>query len=346
VNGVVALGTLAMAWYSRRMIVESRRSIEAALRSAQATEESAQRMKDGLMPQLALDISGATGGYALYVRNVGTGLARIRLVTIRTDVKIECAIGDPISYWDCRSDNPDLAKGKVRLIDFVIAAGDEFTFLLGSGQEFSRDSQHDYLSSVSLFYEDVYKRLYRTRLLYLHKSWGGTYEMRQVSTEHFSVDTLPVLPMSNFNIDLIRTPEGYTPHRYRPQFGVFSLLEHRNLFFGVPVAGNPFTQDKDIRVENIVIPWHGYPEFHLRIGGHTPFALVAVPKDEMGQLKYDVRNVPSNPDIWRGMEAPNESPPFSQCGLVAEGRDEPQIKDLYERIYKVLMGRISRGTRA
>ena len=321
-----------MAWYSRRMIVELRKSIQATERSARATEESVERMKDEHMPYLALDITGTTGGFVLFVRNVGTGLARIRLATVRTDVKIESVLDEPISYWDCRSDNPDLAKGKVRLVDFVIAAGDEHSFLLASSQQFNRDGQHDYLSSLSLFYEDVYKRLYRSRLLYQHKRSNDTYVIRTVVTEHFKVDNLPVSPMSNFNIDRLLTPEGYAPHIYRPPYGMFCLLEHRERCIGSSVAGSPFTKGKDVQIENIVIPWHGYPEFHLRIGKNTPFALVAIPIGSMGEFKYDIRNVPENIDSCRGLEAPNETLPFSEYGLIAEGRDEPKIKELYDRI--------------
>lgn len=341
VNGVVAIGTLAMAWYSRRMISESRKSIEASERSARATEESVEQMKDGFMPYLALDIAGSTGGIALYVRNVGTGLARIRLATVRMDVKIESVLDEPISYWDCRSDNPDLMKGHVRLVDFVIAAGDEYTFLLEAGREFSRDNQHDYLSSISLFYEDVYKRLYRSRLLYQHKTWNGAYTLRTVATEHFEITSLPVSPMSNFNIERLRLPEGYVPHLYRPPYGMFSLQEHIDRCIGSTVTGNKFTRDENIEIQNIVIPWHGYPEFYVRIGENIPFALVAVPKDDTGQFKYDIRNVPANVGLWRGVEAPTENLPFSKYGLVAEGRDEPKIQELYDNVCKTSMNKMN-----
>ncbi|MCL6633233.1 MAG: hypothetical protein K6T63_11455 [Alicyclobacillus herbarius] len=341
VNGVVALGTLAMAWYSRRMIGESRKSIQASERSARATEESVERMKDELMPYLALDIKEATGGFVLFVRNVGAGLARIRLATVRTDVKVESVLDEPISYWECRSGNPNLTRGKVRLVDFVIAAGDEYSFHLACSQQFNPDGQHNYLSSLSLFYEDVYKRLYRSRLLYQYKSWNGSYVIRSVATEQFRVDALPVSPISSFNIDRLLAPEGYIPHIYRPPYGIFTLVENRERWIGSCVAGSPFTQGKDVQIENIVIPWHGYPEFHLRIGQNPPFALVAIPIDGMGQFKYDIQNVPKNVDSWRGLQTPNGTLPFSEYGLVAEGRDEPNIKELYDRICKVLMDRVS-----
>jgi len=173
INVGVPLGTMALAVFTWRSVKDSRESILAATRSAHAAEDSVEHLKDALKPLIDLDITG--GSYyrhyvsdeeelrsevrriaaILTIRNTGTGPTRLGMMAYREDLFSENA---KESIWMYRSEN----WSKQRVIDTIVAPGEKVVFVMHGSQKAYSDKS---VSSLSIFYEDVYGRKFRTRLI-------------------------------------------------------------------------------------------------------------------------------------------------------------------------------------
>lgn len=221
-NFIVAIGTIALAvtgvkttWDTRKSIKAAEKSAKASQESAEATKVSVERMKDALIPYFDLSLTW-DHGLILTIRNVGPGLGKIRLVTVRNDISFD-SVWDPTDYWSHEAPPVKNKKGKTRIRDFVVGSKEEYSFQLQSSPPVSSSDIKSWLSSLSVFYEDVYDRVYRSRIVY---TWYAPEEIRVVGKESFP-DELSLLICSN--IQQIYDIEGEKPVAFNGCSGVRSL---------------------------------------------------------------------------------------------------------------------------
>jgi hypothetical protein len=365
-NSGVAIGTLALAVFTWRSVSEGKKSIKAAEKSATATEESAKathlaveqgkdsiaaaqrsaeateltviQMKDSLMPYLDLDVRYTTAALNLHIRNAGPGLGIIRAVTVRKDV-IYPSTTDALPYWAGRNAEQSAILSHAPVTDFVVGSGEEFTIQLRTDDQNFRPQDNEWISSLSLFYEDVYGRYYRTRLLYRWFNDGSADVVRTVGKEYFKLNNLPFDPASNPNIQRIRDIEGERPVMYLPTHRAFHRIEYVNRMIHTTVRGNEFTQQKEIELLGISPEWNGLPKYRVKIVGETiPFILTPI-WDRTSQLSASISDVPGTiPSI---NPLPSGKRRYIEYGLDSQGDGENEVTRLYDTIERTLMSRLN-----
>jgi hypothetical protein len=322
-NFIVAVGTTSLAvtgvitmLYNWKLIKAAETSAKASRESAEATKVSVERMKDSLMPYLDLNIKWEQG-MLLTIRNVGPGLGKIRLVTSRNDIEFQ-SIWDPIYYWSAMSPASENMKGKTRINDFVIGSKEEYTFQLRSRPPASSSDVNSWLSSLSIYYEDVYGRIYRSRVIY---TWDPQEEIRVTSKESFP-DILPIEVCSN--VQQIYDIEGEIPVIFKGQYLNLHRIRFQKRILGTKISGAAFTNNEDLTLQKVSFQWHGNPDFQLQIGNKRPFKLAS--------------NVNNNGSIEITIsDLLDEKPkPYSVYGLLPDGNDGPKLVELYQAIEKTL----------
>jgi hypothetical protein len=194
------------------------------------------------------------------------------------------------------------------------------------------------MSSLSLYYEDVYGQYYHTQLLYLRKKVNESYALINAGVEDMSIQILPLETKSNFDFAQLIDLEGQRPHIYNPKYRVYySKIATQNLLGSSTIACS-LTQYNNPDIKNILIPYHGFPEFHMQIMDYRPFVLTCVPAGE-GRLSYQVRDV--NMNHKKIFESETSKTPFSQCGLKSEGDNVLEAKQLYELVFDFCMKKLN-----
>ena len=322
-NFIVAVGTTALAvtgvitmLYNWKLIKAAETSAKASRESAEATKVSVERMKDSLMPYLDLDVKWEQG-MLLTIRNAGPGLGKIRLVTSRNDIEFQ-SIWDPIYYWSAMSPASENMKGKTRINDFVIGSKEEYTFQLRSRPPASSSDAKRWLSSLSVFYEDVYSRVYRSRIIY---TWDAPEKIRVVGKESFP-DELQILVCSN--VQQIYDIEGETPVAFNGQYLNFHRIKFLKLILGTKIPGMAFTNNEDLILQKVDFQWHGNPDFYLQIGNNRPFRLTSNVNNN-GSVGITILDVSGT-----------EAKPYFEYGLFPDGNDAPKIVEMYQTIEKTL----------
>lgn len=317
------IATLVMVVYTHFALKASKRSQEAAQRSAEAAEKSVERMKDSQLPYLSLSVLDPDPrAMAIYlnIRNIGPGLAKIRLVSIREDLRVNSVLNEPIKYWIGKPrDTSGEATGYERIVDFAIASGEEFTFLINFSTNYLSDGDH--MSSLSVFFEDVYGRYYRSRILYKWISRQSNNQIRSIDSEIFSIDELPINTFDNYDIRELYELEGFArPIPFRGSYRCFYRKSFMSKVEGIMLNGNSFTQGRALRLEKIIEAWHGYPEFQLRID-NFPFFIIKPHLFEGQVVEYVI-------------QAEYE---FKEYGLISTGNNDTQLtRELYQSVVNEL----------
>lgn len=309
------IGTFVMA-------IVAKQSVNAALRSAQATEKTVERMKDSLMPYFDLDIVWIDQIF-LSIRNVGSGLGKIRAVTIRADIQYESIYG-PTDYWAGIKRTVDIYRGKTRILDHILGSKEECSFLLKQRTDtFNPTDEQIWISSLSVYYEDVYGRTFRSRILF---KWHGPKNIQVMGKEHFTDVEVPSIELSRVNsiIDL-NYKEGYRPIHFIQTFHKLHMLSIQNNLKGTVINGNEFTNKNKITIKDIMFNWFnntGKPDFLIKIDNKRPFIIFAKSAD---YFHHDA--------TIKDAEEGNETKSYFEYGLMPSGNNDVLLTDsLYQLI--------------
>ena len=326
INAFVAMGTMAMAVVGVITIRKTQKSINATelsanatLRSAQATEMSIERMKDSLMPYLDLNIKW-DNNLILSIRNVGSGLGRIHLVTVREDLSFD-AVYQPTKYWKHIPPPFENDKGQIRIINYILGSKEECAFQLEKRTDTFNPGNQRWLSSLSVYYEDVYGRIFRSRILF---TWDSPESIQVISKEHFTESVLPINELSSaFTVMDFYRIEGLRPVLYLPQFLKFHMLTSQRALIGISIPGTHFTHQKSFQIREIQfnLNTNGNPEFNVQVGNSRPFIISSNSNDG---------SIP--PKITDPMDS--ETHPYLEYGLVPDGNDSPKKVELYNLLIK------------
>lgn len=289
-NLLVAFGTMILALATTHSQQENRETIDVATRSAIATEKSVESMKDALMPQLVLSVeckdelnfnTAARAWLLLFVRNVGPGSGTIRLASIRDDLTIESTI-NPILYWAVGNEE---CSHNDRLVDFTFGTNEEYVFRLKCTDLIPKSQeQNSLVSSMSLFYEDVYGRFYRSRIIFSWTYHDGQLNVASIGRE-FGKTLLPIIPMNHERHFKIHELEGGKMFRHVGGHEKLYRLQYMKLDHPIKVTGSDFTKNKDIIVTGITFNWTGFPVFEFHIEKHE-LLKIEVNDIQNGVYKY------------------------------------------------------------
>ncbi|MBL0385673.1 AAA family ATPase [Tumebacillus sp. ITR2] len=270
-------------------------------------------------PYISLDIRKEEEQVLLVLHNNGAGLAKIRFVTPRTDLEAG-SFYQQLSY--AKGDGLIGAKKQAKLLDFEIGPNETYTFALKMGHMFSFDDKDDWISSISVYYEDVYRNCYRSRLLYVRSVRQPKYEYRVEGRENLNISTIPTTD----DVGKIYKMEFGAPVIFRPYYLELHLVEKITKMKGTILGGISFTGGRPIKVEEVNFGGDGYPTFQVQVGKCRPFRIISYEADTL--RKFAIKDLEDRYDNY----------PYQEYGLEAEGNiDEGNRKDLYDYLVKTFL---------
>lgn len=220
----------------------------------------------------------------------------------------------------------------------VLAASEEASDkLAGSGDP----PKPSYLSSISVWYQDVYSRWFRSRLLYGYEGGGSPTRITGVRTfksEFVPLDQPPELSWDDHANGNVFVAEGGRPVPYRPLgldenwHTLASLVRIRD----IRVPGGPLTGGAPVEITEMGF-WRDsrFPQFVVRRGSHSPFLLDfqdgAIPP-------VVVRSATGYPTRWISGKPDTTTPPLDEfsCGsfgLVSLHDLSDACETLYGSVY-------------
>lgn len=315
----VAFGTIVLATVTFAASSDSRRSIV-------AQEVSAERMKDTLRPLIDMDVFYQASvnpiGLFLIVRNVGVGPATIRLLTGRNDVGTDC-FRNAVPQWKTEDITTETYyRGQAPIVNMVLGPSEAKVLCLGTNHEFTVVGG-TWVSSLSVFYEDVYGRYYRTRLVYQRDKDSA----RVIGKESFDLSEMPFSPWQIHDIQGFRTPEG-TPYpvEYRSSTTPLHFTKHAAEMKAIPVAGTDFTRNKALQIKDISFDRHngGFPTWEIQIGQYINFKLKRTDNGVDSPATFSL-----DPKL-----------PYRDFGLNSSGRPENDIQCL-EGLYNHILNEVT-----
>jgi hypothetical protein len=267
---VSALAAGFTAW----MAFETRRLARATEQSVQAENESVRRQQDALMPILDLEwavIPSAEGGlphtFTLTVTNKGAGPAFAREITVRREVN-----------------HFELYRQPLRRA--IITPGETVEGLCPPA--LTTRPAPGRLSSVSVWYQDVYDRWYRSRLVLRYAQTHGDETVSAVVVLHreFLRDvTAPTFTWESLAnpapVNRVTLAEGGTLVPYDPTVAedIWHTVRARTIAQSVVVGPGPLSGGIAIHVRDLGFWWESpYPQFVLQVGAHQPF-VVGITRD-------------------------------------------------------------------
>lgn len=235
-------------------------------------------MQDSLRPHFDLDVSyepvGDFIGLFLTIRNVGAGPGTVRLFTGRTDVHTDSCTR-PLKIWDVgRPHTEEFHRGQQPLLNSVLASIDSKVFYLGRNTTEFPIIEGTFVSSLSIYYEDVFGRYFRTRIVYEINA----DKVQLIAKESFVELTLPINPMVGQSIDDFRVPECSifpVPSKFYTPIYLINYLEEKKRR---EIPATEFTNGVSIRLRNVTFDrlGNGFPKFELQVGKRKLFTLYRI----------------------------------------------------------------------
>ena len=334
-----ALAAVATAW----MAVSTRTLARATKISVDTAENAFEREKDALLPVLQLSWQLAEGTdprgehpFSLSVQNVGGGPAFIREITVRNEVN-----------------RPGVYQNPLRRA--TVPPGHS------TSEEFDREPGHilvgPRLSSVSLWYQDVYDRWYRSRLLFRYEQTTDGSVCKAVPLfDEFSRLSGP----PPYVWDTVRDPrpanyvglaEGgrcipWNPLDVGQEWHTLGALATAR---SVELAGADVCGGKRLVIKDMSF-WldTAWPQFAIQVKGCRPLALVVRSTGFENPSAKDVTVLTPDqfPKAWTGSlppPLPSELPDldWNQFGLALGPRASDQLWALYHTIRQAVSERIA-----
>ena len=215
--------------------------------------------------------------------------------------------------------------GQSQYTELHLGPKEECTFVLDQRTDtFNADNQR-WLSSLSVFYQDVYGRAFRSRLLYI---WNGQQQLEAVGKEHLANVVLPPTVLSSsFSLTDFNRLEGPRPVLYFDEYLKFHMLTTKDQLFNTLIPGTQFTDKEPLILLDIEFnrTKNEKPSFHVQIAGHRAFIISYSSSNGSGTV------IISDCDDY-------ETHAYQQYGLIPDGNDSPQKTELYIHILKTVSG--------
>lgn len=260
-----------MVIFTARMAKSTKKMAEATYSTVSAEQSSIEQAKDALMPivdiewfiQYPKESGPSNQNFRLMLRNYGSGPAFIREVTPRNEVALSSLYHSQIRQTILQP------KGKC-----VVELQGEPTIRVGYTEE---------ISSLSIWYTDVYGRWFRARLVVKYPRREHTQADMWIATTVMFREFLKDIPQPTFSY-------GDSDNRYPANFiGSFELgrvvpasiltaewytLQTYQKIQGLRIEGTEVTHNQPLLIRDISY-WlmTPYPAFTLQIGQYPPFVL-------------------------------------------------------------------------
>ena len=334
VDAAVAIFTAWMAYSTRQMAHQTQRSVE-------TEREAMERAKDSLMPVLEisyqvrapLDATESNHIFTLTVTNVGVGPAFIREITTREEVG-----------------RHDVYRSALRSSVIPAGATNSSTFDRSATIIVSKDI----ISSLSVWYTDVYGRWYRTRVVLQYPSLNE--KDHWINTRTLIREFLPHISEPSFSDGDIHNmyPDNYVG-RYElgrlvqpggplsPQWYTLEAIQRTR---GTTISGADVSHGAPIQVLDMSW-WFGQslPEFTLQIRGYGPFVLGLRRNHENGSQQPIILDVETLRGFCASMPPPlipnAHQAPLEQWGLNNTNHAEADLQALHKDVIAKIKGIIN-----
>ncbi len=328
-----------------KQIRAANRQAQSANEQAKLTEEQVKQTRIALelsrnsfMPRLFMDAlyrklslstdDGKTKanyeGLALRVENIGPGMATCKLLTVRDDLS-SLSSYDPIPVSKTENwDNVGIYD-LTRITDYSVGSGQAISFLLQLNNTRRLEAEVTTLSSLSLYYEDIYNRIFRSRIIFIwkHDSYGWHIEV--IGRENTEVIELPMNPYSDTDLSVYSVLEGGKAVRDNPIFRVLHFDDSSSKLLNLPIDGIPLTGDRAVTLLKYELSHSGNPIYTLKIENSTEFKLSASRNDTV--VNYRLESVTSNEKVR-----------LDTIGLCLTDDLNEQLRTLYNQITKEILG--------
>lgn len=263
INLGVAIGTIGLAVVALVQLLGSKAALEAMQQSAKATERTAQAMRAvataSFRPTLAVGLSPDClpehigERIPLRLTNKGGGPAFLRHVTGRNDVE---------TY----------ALHRFALKDVVVGLGESVEFCLPCRHKDFVSSERTWITSVSLWYQDVDGAWFRTRALMSFRAPQVSLNIEAV--EHIDYTNEPIISSeNNKETSIDRLEGGFVVPLHGPLLNMHKVATQAGLV-GRAYPGGPATGNRAVEVRDIAFfTPDGWPTLGLLVPGHEPFDL-------------------------------------------------------------------------
>lgn len=328
-----------------KQITAANRQAQSANEQAKLTEEQVKQTRTALelsrnsfMPRLfinasyrKLSLSTDDGmlkvdyeGLALRIDNIGPGMGTCKVLTIRDDLS-PLSSYDPIPVsktgdWDCVG-----IYDLTRITDYSVGSGQAISFLLPWNNMRRLEAEVTTLSSLSLYYEDIYSRIFRSRivLIWKHDSYGWHVEV--IGRENTEAVELPVNPYSDTDVSIYSVLEGGKAIRDNPIFRVLHFDDSSSKLLNFPINGIPLTGDRPVTLLRYEFSHSGNPIYTLKVENFAEFKLSASRNNTMVNYRID-------------SGTPNEKVRLDTTGLSLTDDLNEQLRTLYNHITKEILG--------
>jgi hypothetical protein len=340
---IAALFTALAAGATTWMAVSTGNLARATKTSVDTAERAFEREKDALLPMLQMTWALAEEAdasdrqpFVLTVTNAGVGPAFIREITVRNEVN-----------------RPAVYRSPLRRA--VVPSGHRQSAELDREPGYSLAGPR--LSSISLWYQDVYDRWYRSRLLFRYERSTQTlvdhvvllfleYD-RLTSPPPYAWDTLRDPRPPNY----VGLAEGgrcipWNPIQVGEEWHTLAALAKAQ---SIEVAGHAVCGRRLLRVKDMGF-WldTAWPQFTVEVRGHRPWVLGVRSIGFRNPSAQDVTVLTTDefPRGWTGSLPAPLSPglpdqDWNQFGLVLGPGASQQLWDLYQTIWRAVEARIA-----
>ena len=337
-SAIVALGAIlvnvAMAGFTAWMARSTQKMAEATRATVAAEHSAIEQAKDALMPVVAIEWSihysaeaaSSPQTFQLTLHNYGTGPAFIREVTARNEVSVSALYHSPVRTTVLQTGT-----------QFVGELEGELTTSVGFAEE---------ISSVSIWYTDVYDRWFRSRIVvqYPRRTPTDAWIKTPVLAREF-LKNIPQPSMSYGDIHN-RYPQNYVGHfelgRFIPASELTAewyTLETRQKIQRLRINGTATTHNQPLLITDISY-WvkTPYPAFTLQIGQHPSFVLgldrhefndnmaeepFVLTEEDYASKRFELPSIVANVD----------KVPLEQWGLKNTNRAVQDMTDLYRHVW-------------
>ena len=326
----MAVSTWMLAKASRDANKITRQAVENEIASVKAQLDTVDLMKNAHMPVLDFTVIADRQDtdipklLRVRVENKGSGPAFLKEVTVRNDVSISDLYRSPL---------------RAAVIPPEREIGDTLPVNVESG--LMQQNDFDIISSWSLWYQDVYRRWYRSRIVFEHGRRHNT-EVPPVSRVLVNEFFSGVDPISASHGGIAAYPANFVSkyefgkvHRSRSLSPKWYSLTRIEKLRGTRLTGTALTNGKPFILRDITFwMWDGYPDFTLEVEGHSPFVVGKYSDDYFIEAKEDFE-AQRSPGFVPHPTSP-EHAPWADYGLQDTSQAPSQIGGLYEATMKCI----------
>lgn len=263
-DGVLLAVQVTTAAVTAWMAVSTQRMAKATKENQETQEKTIERMKDAQMPvlmiEVGVEVETEKNGLEIVITvvNQGSGAAFVKDISTRSEIN-----GGSLYYCPLRN--------------ALIGVGQTVTERTPVDGRHTIPTHFEVVSSISLWYADVYGRWYRSRVIFKYPQNNEVKEMH--ATKVLFREYFPHIPARSFVHDLWAAEDNIhdcemgsmVPFNFEPAilWKVGSIA---------PVTkdeypGNELTQYRPIRIRNYSFWVNAYPLFRVQVGSYPAWLI-------------------------------------------------------------------------